>query len=362
MVSTVLTLSSNAGDEMLQISENSVQCAEQSKISDFLDKINWHDLNMLRHVADASSLRKAGLALGVSVNTIRARLDRLEAALGTILFARSRHGLQITAEGRAVLQISQEMRLLGAALPGGRGNHVLVTGGEVRVCASEGVGTFWLTPRLPALKLALADHLVTLDCCSDQQRVSLDGYDVAVGFQKPMGLEVVCARIATLHVLLFASDQYLRQHGSPTSFDDIEGHSFVQQESPGLNPHSIACFLSEEAIRKLVSYKFNSSFSHYWAVVTGLGIGAMPTYARIITRRVRPVEIPFQMRFDLWMSYRREARQSQPVRKVVEWLRDSFDPQRYPWFANHFIHPNEFAATHEDSLVVPLFDQLTGGD
>lgn len=345
---------------MLQISEYSVQGAEQAVLSDLLDKVNWHDLNMMRQVAEAPSLRKASLALGVSVNTIRARLGRLEAALGTVLFARTRHGLRITAEGRTVLKISHDMRHIGAHLPAGRGNRVLTAEGEVRVCASEGVGTFWLTPRLPGLKLALPDHLVTLDCSSDQQRVSLEGYDVAVGFQKPENMDVVCARIATLHVMLFASDAYLRLRGTPTSFDDIEGHAFVQQDSPGLNPHSINCFLGEEAIRRLMAYKVNSSFSHYWAVVTGLGIGAMPTYARIITRRVRPVELPFRMRFELWMSYRREARHSQPVRKVVDWLRDSFDPARYPWFADYFIHPDSFMATHEDALVVPLFDQLTG--
>ena len=67
-----------------------------------------------------------------------------------------------------------------------------------------------------------------------------------------------------------------------------------------------------------------------WGVVNGAGIAVLPTYAHIITGRNRPINLPIQLRFELWLSYRREARQSEPVQKVVQWLRDSFDPQLYP--------------------------------
>jgi DNA-binding transcriptional LysR family regulator len=360
MTSSDLTLFSNAEGEMLQISEPGVQKGEHTSLSILLDKVNWHDLNMMGQIAEARSFRKASLRLGVAVNTVRTRLGRLEKAMGTVLFARSRKGLQITQEGRAVLRVLRDMRTLGTCLPEGRGNHILAKDGEVRVCASEGVGTFWLTPRLPLLKQNLPEYVVALECSPNQSRVTLDGYDVAVGFKKPDDLEAVCAKIATLHFMLFASDEYLREHGVPASFDDVAGHVFVQQESPGMVPESIRHYLGEAALQKLLAFKFNSSFSHYWAVVSGIGIAAMPTYARIITRRVRPIDIPFQMRFELWMSYRREARNSEPVRKVVDWLRKSFDPVLYPWFADHFVHPNAFTDGYGDGLVIPLFDQMTG--
>jgi hypothetical protein len=64
------------------------------------------------------------------------------------------------------------------------------------------------------------------------------------------------------------------------------------------------------------------------------------------------------MRFELWLSYRREARQSQPVQQVVQWLRESFDGSRYPWFADHFVHPDDFEGTHPNAQVVSMFDHL----
>lgn len=54
------------------------------------------------------------------------------------------------------------------------------------------------------------------------------------------------------------------------------------------------------------------------------------------------------------------TRQSVPVRKAINWLKDSFDARRYPWFSPHFIHPDEFLASYQDGLVVPLFDQMAG--
>lgn len=347
--------------EVLQISEKGVHTPEQQALLSLVDKINWHDLNMLRHLADAPSLRQASRSMGVSINTIRARLDRLEKALGTTLFARTREGLRITAEGRSVFRIASDMRLLGTELPQSRGHQVLVSEGEVRVCASEGVGTFWLTPRLPALKSRLPEHVVTLDCFSDQARVAPEGYDIAVGFQKPEAMDMVCARLATIHVMPFASEQYIRQYGLPVSLDDVDGHQFIEQNSPGHRADAINVFLTEDVVRRVLAIRVSSSFSLYWAVVNGVGIGALPTYARIITRRVRPINLPIQLRFDLWLSYRLEARRSPPIQRAVEWLRESFDAQQYPWFSERFVHPDAFSATHEESHVVPLFDQMSGG-
>lgn len=359
MVSEALTLSGGELDEVLQLSARGVHPDEHRKLIGLLDKVNWSDLDVLRRAADHGSLRKAAVTLGMSVNTVRSRLGRLEKALETILFARSRDGLKITAEGRTVLRVANEMRLLSVDLPLARGNHVLVKDGEVRICASEGIGTFWLTPRLPALKACLPGLIVALDSLSDQTLVTPGEHDIAVGFQKPADMEAICSKLATIHVMPFASDQYLRQYGTPTTIDDLHGHQFIQQDSPGTRSDAVSLFLTQDMARELISIRVSSSFSHYWAVANGVGIGALPTYARAITRRVRPLDLPIQMRFELWLSYRREARNSKPVQQVVQWLRESFDAARYPWFSDRFVHPDNFGDPQNGSGVVSLFDHLT---
>jgi DNA-binding transcriptional LysR family regulator len=366
MVSDMLRLAEGNAMKAIQSSERPVQPVAQAvpverdddRLVSLLDRFHWDDLVVLRTLGKTPSFRKAALEIGVSVNTVRSRLERLEQSLGSVLFARGREGLKITAEGRSVLSVANEMRSLSSRLPIGQGNNALVREGEIRICATEGVGTFWLTPRLPELKCILPELLVSLDSFSDQTRLSPSEFDISIGFSRPDDQEAIVSKLATTHVIPFASELYLRQHGMPQSLDDMRNHRCVQQSAPGLKYDSIELFFGAELAREITTLRVSSSFSLFWAVVNGVGIGALPTYIRAVSRRVQPVNIPIQLKFDLWLSYNRAARGSIPVRQTVEWLRTCFDANRYPWFADGFVHPEDFNATHDDPHVVPLFDHL----
>jgi LysR substrate binding domain len=110
-----------------------------------------------------------------------------------------------------------------------------------------------------------------------------------------------------------------------------------------------------------VTFRVSSSYSLFWAVASGVGIGALPTYIRAISKRVHPISLPIQLKFDIWMSYSRAARKSRPVRIAIDWIRSSFNPARYPWFADEFVHPNAFGEIVHDSQVIPIFDHLIDG-
>jgi DNA-binding transcriptional LysR family regulator len=358
MVADSLTISSEGPGQVIQISEQSVQRDEHHAMLTALNRVRWDDLNVFLHVSERSSLRRAATNLGISVNTVRARLARLEKVLGTILFSRGPSGLRVTAEGEAVLRVTRDMHRLGSGLPVGEGNNILARDGEIRICASEGIGTFWLTPRLPDLKARLPELLVSLDSFADQQRLGPGDYDVSVGFTRPKGQGAIVSRLATVHMMPFASDQYLAERGVPTSLDDVSGHQCVQQDAPGLHYDAIQLFFTSAALRQLITYRVSSSYSLYWAVATGVGIGVLPTYMRALGKRLKPLDLPLQLRFELWLSYNQAARQSLPVRAAIDWLRDGFDPVRYPWFSEQFVHPDAFGSTDMDGQVIPLFDHV----
>ena len=358
MVSDRVTLGNGSEDVAIQNTERGVQSESHQKLLAILDRANWDDLQVISGAAGASSLRKAAIDMRISVNTVRARLDRLEQAIGSTLFARTRDGLKITAEGRVVLQIVREMRLIGTGLPLGQGNNALVRDGEVRLCVSEGIGTFWLTPRLVELKSRLADLTVSLDSFADQNILKPNEYDISVGFIRPKDDEVIVTRLATVHIIPFASEQYLRQHGTPQSLDDLSVHQYVHQDAPGMHNDAIELFFGSEMLRHFVAIRVSSSYSLFWAVASGVGVGVLPTYARAISKRVIPINLPIQMKFELWASYSRTAKHSKPVRTTLQWLRDSFDPVRYPWFRDTFVHPDDFGDGIGDSQVIPIFDHL----
>lgn len=62
--------------------------------------LNWNDLKWFVAVADAGSFRLAATRTGLNHTTLSRRMAALEEALGTALFDRSPHGLELTDAGR----------------------------------------------------------------------------------------------------------------------------------------------------------------------------------------------------------------------------------------------------------------------
>ncbi len=57
--------------------------------------------------------------------------------------------------------------------------------------------------------------------------------------------------------------------------------------------------------------------------------------------------------FDVWLTYHPDVARIPRVRHVIDWVVDSFDPRRFPWFRDEFIHPREFAGIYRGE---PLFN------
>jgi hypothetical protein len=59
---------------------------------------------------------------------------------------------------------------------------------------------------------------------------------------------------------------------------------------------------------------------------------------------------------DIWMAYHPDAKRIPRVKRTIDWIVQSFDPQRFPWFRDEFIHPDKLAEEYRgDPLVNSLF-------
>jgi len=46
---------------------------------------------------------------------------------------------------------------------------------------------------------------------------------------------------------------------------------------------------------------------------------------------------------DIWLVYHPDAKRVSRIQRTIEWLIQCYDPRRYPWFRDEFIHPDRFA-------------------
>lgn len=348
-----LILASDRRRAAIPKSERGVQSDEQV-IAGLPVGVHWDDLRFLEALAAEPSFRRAAAQMRVSINTVRNRLHRLESDLGSTLVRRSSEGIALSLEGERLVAVAAEMRHVGAEARYWRGNRTTVVKDQIRISCSEGLGEFWLTPRLPNLQSRIPGVTICLQNEFDQTRIHDRERDICLGFNRPTDGELVVSKVASLHFALYASEAYLREFGEPRDVDEALSHRFVLQDAPGLRSDVASLFLGQADAQNIVAVRVNTSYSLYRAVVDGVGIGALPTYVRTVTRKVKPIAIPIQLKFDLWLSYSQFARKSEPVRHAIDWVRASFDPQCYPWFGDKFINPLTLEEQLQSAVVTPF--------
>lgn len=321
---------------------------------------DWNDLRYFLAVGDGGSLRAAAKELGVSVNTVRAHVERLERARGAYLLKRSNAGAALTEAGTIVYQAAVEMNK--ARIDSGEGlEDVLVAPGRVTIACTEGLGVSWLTPNIATLAMMLSPLTVDVQFDYDLQRDRSISADVGIAFRPPVNPNLVVAKLATLHFMMFAAPSYLEQYGTPESFDDLADHVFVEQTAPGYNTSAIDLLLGADRPQSTTAIRTNSALTQGYAAASGAGIAILPSYTCALTRGLIPLTLLPQMRFPVHYYYHASARHSPPVRATIDWLKEAFDAVRYPWFAERFVHPDDFAALHAENggeTVVSLFGQV----
>lgn len=320
------------------------------------DRLNWDDVRLFLEVARSGSFRKAADVTAISPNTLMRRIALLEGRLGHILLARKANGVTLTSEGHEVAKIADRLRTEVRALERMAKEGARGLTGKVKVAVTEGIGTFWLIPRLVDFQQRHPDLTVDLFC--DMRLADMAGHqaDIAVQLERPTESDLVVTRLGYLHLVLFASDEYVRLHGTPARVEDLVNFHFVEQVSPQVPSEMVKKVVPNPFAQHFVSFRANTSTAHAYAISRGAGIGLLPTYARAISRRVRPIDVDFRLRRDIWLIYHPKTKNIKRVRAAIDWLRDAFDATRYPWFREEFVPPDQLETNFIKNNVIQLFE------
>ena len=325
-----------------QIPEQRAAKTEQPIGTDILERVSWDDLRVFLAVARALRIRKAGRGLRASAATVVRRIARLEDTLGFRLLDRLPNGVALTAEGRAVHAIAEDMDRSSHRLRGQLDRN-LSARGTVRCSITEGLGAFWVLPQLVDFSRAHPTTIIDLRCSMEFADVLRMEADVAVQLVKPGRPDVKVAKLGRLHVYPFASRRYIDTYGKPTSLGEIKNHRLIELQGPQIEEGALERALIMSSIEGIVALRTNASIAHFHAVEVGLGIGGLPTYVTALGADLIPIDIGVQYQVDIWITYHPDVRSARRVAVFIDWLRTLFDPKRYPWFGDQFIHPHVFA-------------------
>ncbi|WP_420607368.1 LysR family transcriptional regulator [Novosphingopyxis sp.] len=320
--------------------------------------VQWDDLRVILALEESASLRGAARTLRLSINTVRNRLDRLEHFYGKPLLIRSATGVQFTALGREVVQLAAEMQGAAAlSLERQRNPDVI---GEICVGTSEALGISWLMPRLDSLRRRLGKVVPSLQFDYDLSRDHPAEMDISLQFMSSADPQHENLRVGTVHFTLFASVDYIEREGMPQTLDDLRNFHFVEQVGPGVRSDLLEALVGSDHREGFIPIRSNSGTAVIWSVLNGLGIAGLPTYAVDITERLVSIELPIQLRRELFVVYRKAERGSRALGQTIEWFEECFDQTQYPWFRDVFVHPRAVQGPR-DCKTVGIFDGFYRG-
>lgn len=305
---------------------------------------DWECIRLFLEVSRRGSFRAAAEHCNLSINLLRRRIMELEHSLGLKLLTRHVTGIKVTPEGQTVLAAAAQMEAaaFGFSRAGERNKPIE---GKVRLAVTEGLGTFWVVPRLVEFQRAYPRLLVDLACTMTPADVLRMEADLAIQLQRPTAPDVKAVRIGRMHIAPFAARSYIDTYGCPTTTDELLNHRVVWHMADQTKGQQLfeELFPGKSQIGFLTMVN-NVSSAHYWAIAKGSGIGWLPTYAAAIGARVVPVNISNMVfPFDIWLTYHPEVAQIPRVRKLIDWVIKAFDPNEYPWFRDDYIHPDRLA-------------------
>jgi len=317
---------------------------------------DWEAVRVFLDVVRCGSFRSASERHGQSVNALRRKVDDLERQLGVTLLTRHIDGVRATNEGEQVVACARRMEQAAIDLVRTRDRSEAAIAGEVRLAVTEGLGTFWIAPRLIEFQRAYPRVLVDVSCAMQSADVLRLEADLAVQLTRPVAKDVKVYKLGRLHAMPFASKSYIDTYGQPKTLDELRKHRIVLQVAEQVTSQAEYDHLFPDVPQPgFVAVRTNVSSAHYWSIAKGAGIGMLPTYARAIGARVVPVDIGLHAPYDIWLTYHPDANRIPRVRRMIDWIIDAFDPKQFPWFRDEFIHPNDLPKESRGRSLVDLF-------
>ncbi|MDA1100885.1 MAG: LysR family transcriptional regulator [Proteobacteria bacterium] len=292
---------------------------------------DWDDIRVFLAVALSGSFITAAQYLGTSQSTISRRIQELELRLGAKLFDRSVRGARLTPQGRTIQDAAKSMEHAALNIEKGIAGVDREMRGTVTITATEGIGAYWLAPRLLELQRRNPGLCISLDSTNALRNLDSREADIALRFGRPNEPTYRMRKVANLSLLPHASKTYLREFGRPEKLEDFRNHYIVDNVSPMRGP-AWETWNNAVAMSKGIVFKSNSPTASGFAIREGYGIGLIPRFSLEVLQNVEEIPIDIGPSLELWAVTHEQTGNSRRVRVTLAYIYELFQADRYRYF------------------------------
>ena len=273
-----------------------------NKADDVIGSFNWNDIVHFLALARSRNLAAAGKQLNVDNTTVGRRVRELEACLNVKLFARKKSGFILTDAGQRLLVHAEAMETTARDVSANFAATSNTLSGTVRVGTMEALGSLYLAERLSGLGELHPEITIELVTASNWINLTKREADLLISFPKPNGHRLICKRVGEFQLRLYATPRYLEQYGEPSSLRELEDHRFVDYISDLVQIQAVR-WLSDILREPNVVFRSSSLVAQYHAVLSGQGIGMLPSFVAARDPRLKPILTKTaSVRREFWLS------------------------------------------------------------
>lgn len=245
------------------------------------------DLQAFARVVDVRSISGAARLLGSTKSAISKQVARLEQQLGARLLHRTTRNITTTPEGRTVyeraMRLLEEAQALDAEIAGQQHRPR----GTLRLSTSTAFGNLQFTGLLMEFCARHPQLQVVLGLNDRHVDLAEEGVDVVMRLAGQPSPGLAARRLADIRFVLCASPAYVAAQGRPEIVSDLALHRCLRLGCPtapdrwrfqhrDLGESDVAV---SGSLRFESGLSANSNESLRLAVLAGMGVAVLPTYA-----------------------------------------------------------------------------------
>jgi LysR family transcriptional activator of dmlA len=197
------------------------------------------DLELVVAVKQHGSLVLAARAMRIAPSAVTKRLAALEARLGLRLFQRTTRRVSPTAEGETLCERAAHLLRAFDEVEAELRERQAEPAGPIRLAATFGFGRLWVGPALASFQARHPGIQVQLQLTEQLPDLTVEGFDGAIWLwdaPSDRAAEWVARRLASNQRVLVAAPDYLEQHGTPRTLQDLAAHACLVVRENGGGP------------------------------------------------------------------------------------------------------------------------------
>lgn len=295
----------------------------------------YREMQSFVAVVDAGSFVRAADALESSKAAVSRHVAELEERLGVRLLQRTTRRLSLTGEGQVFYQRCKDILAAIEEAEGEASSRALDASGLLRVNAPVSFGILHLAPLWGAF--ASAHPKVSLEVSLADRLVDLveEGYDLAIRISRLGNSSLVSRKLASTRLVLCASPEYLREHGTLAAPGDLAQHAVISYSyfSSG-DEWEFTGPQGSVKVRTLPRFHANNGDTCVAAALAHQGIVLQPTFlVGEALKSGKLVELLPEYRsveLGIYAVYASRKQQPLKLRKLIDFLVEVFRTPRWP--------------------------------